>query len=191
MAITLDDVRLGEIYYGYLLELARTSPGATVRYGALVERAKAEYPDDEIVQGAITTNIGRRLDLVNAFCRKHELPDLGCLAVNATDKPANTYDKFLQWEEEKAKVAAFDWASVDLLWQAHVTAERKSATPLVKRPREEAEKLLRMHWVGRNNQTPPKYPARIDNTQKELILRALQRGVDPDSAFDDVLFPSV
>ncbi|RTZ39126.1 hypothetical protein EKL30_18395 [Candidimonas sp. SYP-B2681] len=62
MAITLDDVRLGEIYYGYLLELARTNPGATVRYGALVERAKVEYPDDDIVQGAIATSIGRRLD---------------------------------------------------------------------------------------------------------------------------------
>lgn len=43
MLITQHDVRLGEIYYRYLLELARDHAGAAIRYGDLVKRAKRDF----------------------------------------------------------------------------------------------------------------------------------------------------
>lgn len=91
MKTTIYDVRLGEIYYRYLLELARERAGATIRYGELVERAKAEHPNDDLVQSAIPLSIGKRLLMIELFCAKHKLPNLACLAVNASGRPGPGY----------------------------------------------------------------------------------------------------
>ena len=44
------------------------------------------------------------------------------------------------------KVAAFDWASVDLQWKSHTQAWRQAAAKPVRRSPEEAGKLMRAHW---------------------------------------------
>ncbi|MGF6872223.1 hypothetical protein [Paraburkholderia sp. MM5477-R1] len=184
MKISAYDVRLGEIYYRYLLELARDSAGATIRYGELVERAKRDFPDDELVQSAIPLSIGKRLLMIEMFCAKHELPNLACLAVNASGQPGRGYKA--NWEEEKERVAKFDWESCEQDWAMHVNEWRTAAQrppKLVKRSREDAETEFMAHWHADAASEKPLYPNRLDNHIKEEILKALVKGHRPEDAF--------
>ncbi len=188
MAITVHDVRLGEIYYRYLLELARAEVGGTICYGDLVKRAKRDFPDDEIVSGAIPISIGKRLFMIEDFCIENNLPNLACLAVNRNGAPGKSYTN--NWMEEKACVAAFDWTSVESVWDLHVLGWRKAAQPLVKRSIAEAETAFRAHWIEDSKSNAPKYPRRIENNPKEMIIRMISKGHDPADAFSAILFPA-
>jgi hypothetical protein len=189
MSVTPRDVRLGEIYYRYLLELAREAEGATIRYGELVARARRDFPDDPLVKGAIPISIGNRLLIIERFCIENALPNLACLAVNASGKPGKAY--IHDWEREMARVAAFDWSTVEAAWGLHADAWRAAATPkpkLVKRTREEAEQMFVEHWRADLKNKPPRYPGRIDDRPKEAIIRHIAKGHAPAQAFDAVLF---
>lgn len=189
MAVTQRDVRLGEIYYRYLLELAREDAGATIRYGELVARAKNDFPDDPLVKGAIPRSIGNRLLIIERFCIENELPNLACLAVNASGQPGTAY--IHDWPEQMARVAAFDWSAVETAWSIHADAWREAAKParkLVKRTREVAEAEFTSHWKADAGKTPPLYRAGIDNKPKEAIIRMIEKGHAPAYAFAAVLF---
>lgn len=189
MAVTLRDVRLGEIYYSYLLQLASEAEGATIRYGELVARAQRDFPDDPLVKGAIPISIGNRLLIVERFCIEHALPNLACLAVNASGQPGAAY--IHDWPAEMARVAAFDWSTVEAAWNLHAQAWRVAATPkpkLVKRTREEAEQMFVEHWRADLKNTPPRYPPRIDDRPKEAIIQHIAKGHAPAPAFGAGLF---
>ncbi|SDC86530.1 hypothetical protein [Paraburkholderia lycopersici] len=184
MKTTAYDVRLGEIYYRYLLELARERPGATIRYGELVERAKTGYPNDELVQSAIPLSIGKRLLMIEMFCARHALPNLACLAVNASGRPGPGYKG--NWEDEKLRVARFDWESCEQDWAIHVSEWRAAAQKplkLVRRSRQEAEKVFMAHWRADAASGSPLYPNRLGNEIKEQIIKAIERGHAPEAAF--------
>jgi hypothetical protein len=188
MPVTQHDVRLGEIYYRYLLELARDHVGAVIQYGDLVKRAKRDFPDDAFVKGAIPISIGKRLFIIEDFCIKNTLPNLACLAVNRHGVPGDSYKN--NWAEEKARVAAFDWTSVEVVWDLHIDHWRRTIQPLVERSRKEAESLLTTHWRANAQSTSlPRYPRHIDNKPKEAIIRMLEKGHEPADAFIAVLFP--
>lgn len=189
MAVTQRDVRLGEIYYRYLLELARGAAGATIRYGELVARAKNDFPDDLLVKGAIPISIGNRLLIIERFCIQNELPNLACLAVNASGQPGAAYVH--NWPEQMARVLAFDWSTVETAWGIHADAWREAAKPapkLVKRTREVAEAEFTFHWKADAVKTPPLYLTGIDNQPKEKIIRMIVKGHAPAYAFAAVLF---
>lgn len=178
------DVRLGEIYYRYLLELARDRPDATVEYGQLAARAKAEFPDDELAQGATAVGIGRRLLVIETFCATHGLPNLACLVVNKDGEPGDSYKR--NWEEDKRLVAAYDWQRCEQDWVIHIDALRKATQKppkRVKRSRPEANKLFTEHWRADAASESPKYPKHIDNKPKEAIIVAIEKGYSPDEAF--------
>lgn len=190
MAVTKHDVRLGEIYYRYLLGLARDRVGSTIRYGALVARAKRDFPDDEIVKSAIPISIGKRLLIIEVFCTEHAFPNLACLAVNAKGRPGARYIN--NWEQEMSLVAAFNWTTVEAEWNLHVEGWRLAATSaprLVRRTRVDAEAAFMAHWRADLLKTPPRYPQRIENAPKETIIRMIGKGHDPADAFTAELFP--
>lgn len=190
MAVTKHDVRLGEIYYRYLLEMARERRGATIRYGELVARAQRDFPDDDIVKGAIPIAIGKRLFMIEEFCTGHAYPNLACLAVNAKGTPGDRYTH--NWADEMAAVVAFDWTSVEAEWGLHVEGWRLAAAPapkLVKRSPDDTDKAFVAHWRADLLGTPPRYPKRIENKQKDAILKMIAKGHDPADAFSAVLFP--
>jgi hypothetical protein len=192
MKITAYDVRLGEVYYRYLLELARERAGATIRYGDLVERAKAEHPNDELVQSAIPLSIGKRLLMIEMFCAKHGLPNLACLAVNASGRPGPGYKG--NWEEEKLRVAKFDWESCEQDWAMHVDEWRAAAQKppkLIKRSRDEAEKEFTAYWRADAASGSPQYPNRLDNDTKEQIIKAIEKGHAPEVAFQVAIVEEV
>jgi hypothetical protein len=191
MKVTLRDVRLGEIYYRYLLELARDKVGMTIRYGELVARAKQDFPDDPLVRGAIPISIGNRLLIIELFCTENSLPNLACLAVNASGRPGDKYRK--NWEDEMARVAAFDWTDVEVAWGLHVDAWRIAAMPkpkLIRRSPEEAGRLFTSHWKNDAAQSSPRYDASMENRPKENILTLIGKGHQPSAAFAAVLFGS-
>lgn len=188
MPVTQRDVRLGEIYYRYLLELAQDAAGATIRYGELVARAKKHFPEDPLVKGAIPISIGNRLLIIERFCTENGLPNLACLAVNAGGTPGEAY--IHNWREEMARVAAFDWSSVETEWGMHADAWREAAKAkpkLVKRDIKIAEALFTSHWKADAAKTPPLYPNRIDDKPKDKIIALIVKGHAPAYAFAAVL----
>jgi hypothetical protein len=188
MTITAYDVRLGEVYYRYLLESARECVGETVRYGELVDRAKTDYPNDELVQSAIPLSIGKRLLMIEIFCAKHGLPNLACLAVNASGRPGSGYSH--NWEEERRRVANFKWETCEQQWAMHVdelrTAARKPSK-LVKRSRTEAESEFTTYWRADAASKEPVYPKHLENGIKEQIIKAIEKGHTPEIAFQIAL----
>lgn len=183
------DVHLGEIYYQLLIDLARNEPGATIRYGELIERARTRFDGDTAVENAIPISIGRRLEMVVKFCAENALPDLACLAVGADDEPGGSYPRRGQaWHDERMKVAAFDWSSVDLQWKSHTQAWRRAAAKPVRRSREEAEKLMRDHWKENAAGPAPHYPRTLENRPKARLVELLMDGNDVALAFRHIFY---
>jgi hypothetical protein len=107
-----------------------------------------------------------------------------CLAVNASGQPGRGYKA--NWEEEKERVAKFDWESCEQDWAMHVNEWRTAAQrpqKLVKRSREDAETEFMAHWHADAASEKPLYPNRLDNHIKEEILKALVKGHRPEDAF--------
>lgn len=184
MRVSVHDVRLGEIYYRYLLELALTQPGATIRYGALVQRAKVEFPDDAIVQSALPRSIGKRLLMIETFCAGHQLPNLACLAVNGSGLPGAGYRR--NWHEERRRVASFNWNLGQQGWATHVDTWRAAASKapkLVKLSDKDRDRVFTEHWRADAASANSLYPQRIDDRIKDQILKDIQKGHAAADAF--------
>ena len=80
------DIELAKVYFEILVELAKSENHQTIEYGQLVDEARARHPGNRYVQGAIATNIGRRLDTLRDFGTAQGLPDLSALVVNKKTK---------------------------------------------------------------------------------------------------------
>lgn len=108
--LTATDLEIGWIYYRILIGNART--GKMISYGDLVALAKAQHPENEIVQRAIALSAGRRLDAVRVFTNERGYPDITSLVVNgATGEVGAAFGT--DPVARRAEVAAFDWTSVD------------------------------------------------------------------------------
>jgi hypothetical protein len=186
---TLLDVHLGEIYYKLLIDLARNAPGSTIRYGDLIDLARARYDTDEAVGKSIPISIGRRLEMVVKFCGDNGLPDLACLAVGVDDEPGGSYPRRGQtWLDERMKVAAFDLSLVHLQWKSHTQVWRRAATKLVRRTPEEADLLLRSHWKENASGPSPHYPRTMENRPKSRLLALLMDGRDAGAALRHIFY---
>lgn len=183
-AQTYADVHLGRIYFDILLEQARNAPGKPIRYGDMVERAKAAHPEDDIVKNAINISVGRRLDVVVKFCREHELPDLACLAVNQGGTPGERYEKDngVVWEKEMARVAGSDWNEWTGHWNVYVTNATKSAITL-KRVKEQDARAIRYEYFNGHRGLYSSYT----EEQAEAILELIMEGHAANSAFEEIL----
>lgn len=139
--LTATDLEIGWIYYRILIGNART--GKMISYGDLVALAKAQHPENEIVQRAIALSAGRRLDAVRVFTNERGYPDITSLVVNgATGEVGAAFgtDPVAQ----RAEVAAFDWTSVDEQFGDFIS-DRRADLP-VKRKKVKLDEAKRLIW---------------------------------------------
>jgi len=126
---TLTDLELAKVYFVLLVELAKTEPGQTIEYGQLVCRAKKRFPNNQYVNSAIATSIGRRLDALRAFTNSKKLPDLSALAVKRqrvpNDKVRNgkAYERVFDGAAVRRQIAAYNWESVQVDFDEYINNE--------------------------------------------------------------------
>ena len=129
---TLNDLYLAGIYWPLLMDVTKRNQNREVQdftliqYADLVGAAKRSHPDDPVVGNAINVSIGKKLDPINWFCREHGLPNLTCLAVDASGKPGLGYMRNNNWELEKAEVASHNWSECDLQFVSHLQTRREA-----------------------------------------------------------------
>lgn len=191
--ITVISVALARLYFTVLLahlkaELERPEAGRdiTIRYGKLVERTKEAYPDAPYIEAAIPTNVGTRLLVVQLICEKLRLPNLACLAVNATGKPGIAYQNARDWDSDKAAVLAFDWSQVGAdIANAFDIEAREAAQRAVKpqaRTLSEADARELLWKASKAN--PGAY--QVDIYQKEAMIKLIMKGLPVDEAYTEV-----
>lgn len=136
---TLADIELSRAYFQVLIDLARTHSGNTIHYSELVAQAKLREPNNEIVQRAIATSAGRRLDALREFTNQHGLPDLSALVVSkATGDNGAGFKKSFDGEAVRQSILDFDWSSVQVSFDAFIANEKVSLAA-----REEAKRASR------------------------------------------------
>jgi hypothetical protein len=179
MAFTENDLELGSVYWSLLVDFAKNRKGEVLTYGQLIKSAKDKYPDNAAVANAIAVSIGRKLEVVVWFCAENELPDLACLVVNQSGKPGKSYPNPSTWEDEKKKVANFDWENIQIKFETVIKQELAKTVKLKKRTEDEALNVRYEHW--RKNR--PRYPANSSEEQKLDMLQLLMEGHDLEYAF--------
>lgn len=193
MNITVISVALARLYFAVLLahlkaamEQAEHARDITIRYGKLVERTKEAYPDAPYIEAAIPTNVGTRLLVVQLICEKLRLPNLACLAVNATGKPGIAYQNARDWDSDKAAVLAFDWSQVSADIADAFDVEAKAAAQRVVKtqrktiPEVDARNIL---WEA-SKANRDAYD--VDHYQKEAMIKLIMKGLSVDEAFAEV-----
>lgn len=202
---TPTDLHLAGVYWPILMRVAKNNQGRHVRdfsliqYARLIGEAKSAHPDDPVVQNAIPVSIGRTLDPINWFCRENDLPNLSCLAVDAKGKPGIGYMRNNNWEEEKAAVAAHDWADCDVQFVGALSAriealaakeaaaaQAKAKVKARKISPDEARGILSNWWYA----NPGAY-TRISDYQRQDMIKLIRGGVAPEEAVATVLARSV
>ncbi|TCM07513.1 hypothetical protein [Sphingomonas sp. PP-CC-3G-468] len=139
--LTRTDVEIGRIYYGILIDRARS--GQLLSYGELVAAAKTAHPDNEFVQRAIAVSAGRRLEAVRVFTKERGYPDITGLVVNgSTGEVGSAFGT--DPVAGRAEIAAFDWSSVDDQFDDFVTHLRAKAP--VKRRKVKLAEAKRLIW---------------------------------------------
>jgi hypothetical protein len=177
---TQTDAHLARIFYGVLLEQAKTSPGQSIRYKELLARARQVHPADEVVANAIPIGVGRRLEVIVQFAQAHRLPPLTCLAVNETGRPGTSYKPVNgSWQMDMDAVAAFEWTQWQDRWNEHVQAVRRSATPLKRRTDSQARELL-------YNEFRAGHVDKLALDAKEQLVELLRDGLDVNDALQEL-----
>lgn len=178
---TLIDVQLAAAYYPILVDLARHKH--TITYSELIDRAKAANPLKEVVQRAIPTSAGRRLDVVRMFTNERGLPDLTSLVVSMyTGECGDGFTATFDPKAIRAEVLAFDWSQVATDFNWFVTLATKAATP--KRPLKPAAAKDRMYTYYCEHRAA--LPERITD-QRDPIVRLLMAGYPADEAFEQAV----
>jgi hypothetical protein len=191
--ITVISVALARLYFAVLLDHLKTELGKpengrdiTIRYGELVNRTKTRFHGAPYIEAAIPMNVGTRLLVVQLICEKLGLPNLACLGVNATGEPGIAYREARDWEADKAAVLAYNWdgVSADIASAFDVEAKEAARRAEKERPKtvSESEARKMLHSAAKAN--PGKY--RVDNYQKEDMIRLIMKGWPVDEAYDAV-----
>lgn len=180
--MTETDVIIAAVFYPILVECARQSPIKKLTYGALLDIAKARFPDNEAVQSAIPISLGRRLDVVRIFLAEQKLPNLTSLIVNAgTGEVGVAFGA--DAENIRAKVAAFDWSSVSEEFNLHISSMRKNidAHSRPKISSEAARNLMSEYYLANRTLLPKGLESKRDE-----IIEMICGGMSPDEAFSMV-----
>lgn len=188
---TLADIELAKVYFEILVELARNDSRQTIEYGQLVEAARTKYPDNSFVQGAIATNIGRRLDALRDFATKQGIPDLSALAVNkATGDNGEGFKRSFDGTSVREQIAAFDWNSVKPSFEYFLAAEKESVLKRAElsRPKpavteQQALELLWEHYKANKSDV-----GAVTASEKEKVVDLIKKGLDPAQAIEQVRF---
>jgi hypothetical protein len=188
---TLLDIELAKIYFEILLELARDEPGQTITYGNLVKKAKLQHPDNEFLEAAIATNIGRRLDAVRQFTRTKQLPDLTALAVNQTTGDTGIgFKRAFDGEAVRHEISKFNWGSVRVSFDDFISKEILAVHAREekrKRPKKISESEARdILWKLYTNRKGDCSDGELIR-HKETIIKLIMQGVPPDNAVEQSL----
>ncbi len=174
---TLIDVQLATAYFPILVEFARSSQ--LVTYGDLVEKAKATYPDNPVVQNAIAVSTGRRLDIVREFTIQQELPDITSLVISqGTGECGVGFTRTFDPVAVRDTVFAFDWSNVTLVFTGFVETRTARLTPRKKVKEETALQLMSSYFYA-NRATLPDAVKK----HREYIVERIMEGLSPDEAF--------
>lgn len=191
--ITVISVALARLYFAVLLdhlkaELAKPdhTRDITIRYGKLVERTKKAHSTAPYIEAAIPTNIGTRLLVVQLICEKLQLPNLACLAVNASGEPGIAYQKARDWALDKAAVLAYDWDRVSADVAQAFDVEAREAVALAEKTNRTrvTDKVAREILYRADKDNPGTYV--VDLYQKEAMIRLIMKGFSVDEAFAEV-----
>ena len=179
--VTLIDVQLASAYYPLLVDVARTR--SRVTYGDLVERAKAAYPGNPVVQRAIAVSTGRRLDVVRQFTRARALPDLTSLVINAGKGECGVgFTRSFDPVAAREEVFAFDWSAVVPEFQGFVKDVERATQPRKRVKEKVALEIMASHYKGHKAQ----YPASV-REHRELIIELIMEGFPVEQAFAQAL----
>lgn len=191
---TVIGVALARLYFAVLLdhlkgELSKPegARSITLRYGEIVNRAKQRYVGAPYIEAAIPTNIGSRLLVVQLICDRLGLPNLACLGVNEKGEPGETYWLTRNWEMDKAAVLAFPWDSVSADVANAFDSEAKGAAErTVRKARASvSEQTARAMLWEASKASPGAH--RVDNYQKEAMIKLIMKGLPVDEAFAEVI----
>lgn len=175
--VTVIDVQLAASYYPILVDLAKHKHCIT--YAELVARAKRDYPAKEVVQKAIATSTGRRLDVVRMFTEERNLPDLTSLVINKNSGECGVgFTAHFDPKAARDAVFAFDWSTVSTAFDWFVRETTTAVKP--KKKVSEAQAKQAMSDYYRENKG--KWPASIRD-QRELIIELIIEGFDAEQAF--------
>lgn len=181
--ITETDLAIASALYTVLVGYVREAPERRLTYGALLNDAKARFPNSDPVRMAIPVSLGRRLDVVRMFLNEQKLPDLTSLVVNAgTGEVGSAFGG--NPEQVRAEVAAFDWSAVSEDFDLHIEGLRKEiqarARPKLKR---DAAKKVMFEYYRANASALPK----DIKDQRDLIIQLLCDGLPADEAFESAM----
>lgn len=183
---TETQVELAAAYWTVLLEHAKNSSNPVpIRYGKVVELAQQRFPDNELVKNGVPLAMGKKLELIGAFCRGKDYPDITSLCVNST----GTWGVGIPPEyaaAELKKVVNFSWATVQVEFDLFIAVERKAAKPMKRRRTDKARQLMSDYFYDNRAQ----FPVPIGEVQRDAILALLIEGYDPADAFQEVLAES-
>jgi hypothetical protein len=136
--MTQTDLVLAKAYFNILVDLAGSAEDKTITYGELVREAKRRDPKNFIVQKAIPTTAGRRLDAMRSIANEVGVPDLSALVVNQrTRKNGRAYR--IDGKEVREMIRRTNWGAAklafeDLSGKRSATAAKKSSVR-IKQPR--------------------------------------------------------
>lgn len=179
MNLTETDVTIAAAFYPILVECARQTPVRKLTYGALLDEAKARFPNNEAIQSAIPISLGRRLDVVRSFLAEQKLPNLTSLIVNAgTGEVGVAFGS--DAESIRVEVAAFDWSTVSEEFDLHISGLQKNieARPRPKISSEAARKLMSEYYLANR----ASMPNGLESKRNELI-EMIREGLSPEEAF--------
>ncbi|TXH37991.1 MAG: hypothetical protein E6Q94_02155 [Burkholderiaceae bacterium] len=175
--VTLVDVQLASAYYPLLVDLAKHKHCVT--YGELVDKAKAEYPDRQVVQRAIAVSTGRRLDVVRMFTTERNLPDLTSLVINKGSGECGIgFTRSFDPAAARKGVFAFDWSAVSTDFDGFLQHTENAIKP--RKPVRESTALELMSAYFQANKAT--LPSSI-REHREHIVELIMEGFSPDEAF--------
>lgn len=177
--ITETDLIIAAALYPVLVECARQSPARKLTYGALLDEAKARFPNVDALQSAIPISLGRRLDVVRLFLTEQSLPNLTSLVVSAdTGEVGSAFGA--NPEGNRADVAAFDWSAVTNEFSLHIAHLRKGiATRARPKLQRDAALASMSEYFLSNRGSLPKGIER----KREEIIDLIRGGSSPKEAF--------
>lgn len=189
MARTNLDIELAKVFFEILVAFAKNHKGRTVYYGELIKIAKEKYPDNPCVKSATAVGIGRRLLALRDFTDSKSLPDLSALVINKkTEEPGPPYAEEYDPEAIRARIAAYDWASVESDFHKHLsearldieTREKKKSKTTNRKKEPEARQIFWEYAKERRDEVGP-----ISNERKEAVIKLIQAGLEPQQALSE------
>jgi hypothetical protein len=179
--VTLNDVKLAEIYYPILIDLAKHKHCYT--YGELIERAKNENPDNQIVKQAIPVSTGRKLNVIRLFLDRKNLPDLTSLIINkSTGECGSGFTDHYDPESKRDKVYGWDWSPVSTDFDWFIKESESKVKPRKKVSAAIAKDLMFQYYRANKSNLAPDI-----NEQRELIVELLMEGFSAEEAFSEAV----